>query len=346
MLGKVGLDRFVIIKTLKNPKELSDFINNRLLKQFEQPFQINSLKIPISINVGISLYPQDGETAEKICSNAEFALRISKLKGKKEVEFFSKETENLVESKLDLIAKLREALEKEEFKILYQPKVYLKNFKFAGCEALLRWEIPPSKFLPVMTEEKMLTIAHRLIFTKIFNQIKEWLDKGLNINVAINLPFSELEKKEFLNEFFSMKNEIGVPARNITIEITETEIMQNPEESIKTLKKLKDAGFSIAIDDFGVGYSSLSYLADIPADELKIDISFVKKLPHDRKIVEIVKIIVDIGKTLNMKITAEGIEQKEQLEFLKQIGCDIGQGFYISKPLTAKELENFYKEHT
>ncbi len=346
MLGKIGIDRFVIIKTISKPEELTDFIYKQLLEIFEQPFNINGTKIPITVNIGVSIYPWDGDTASKVCSNAEFALKLSKLKGKKEIEFFSEETKNTISSKLDLISKLKEAVEKEEFNILYQPKVYLKNFKFAGCEALIRWKLPPSKFLPVLSEEKMMTITHKLIFTKIFNQQKQWLEKGFDINVSLNLPFSELEKENFYEEFISLKNQFNIPAKNITIELTETEIMKSPQNSIKVLKKLKNAGFKIAIDDFGVGYSSLSYLSQIPADELKIDISFVKKIPDDKNIEEIVKIIVDIGKILNMKVTAEGIEKKEQYDFLKEIGCDIGQGFYISKPLTPQELEKFYKEHT
>ncbi len=346
MLGKIGMDRFVIIKSIKDSKELNQFIYEKLLKQFDKPFTIDEATIPVTVNLGISLYPQDGQEADKLCSNAEFALKLSKLKGKKEIEFFSEETKNLIETRFDLVAKLKKAVEEKEFKILYQPKIYLKNGKFDGCEALIRWKLPPDKFIPVLTEEKMLSITHKIIFNQIFQQIRNWLDKDLDIKVSLNLPFSEIEKQEFYKEFIELKNRYKVPSKNIVIEVTETEIMRSPHHSIKVLEKLKKEGFGIAIDDFGIGYSSLSYLAQIPADEIKIDISFVQKIPEDKNMVEIVKIIVDIGKILNKKVTAEGIENKKQYEFLKEIGCDVGQGFYISKPLTPQELEKFYREHT
>ncbi len=192
----------------------------------------------------------------------------------------------------------------------------------------------------------MLSLAHQLIFDMIFKQLRSWLDKGLDIKVAINIPFSEIEKEGFLKEFIKIKDKHKVPSENITVEITENEIMKNPKKSINILNQLKKKGFSIAIDDFGIGYSSLSYLTDIPADELKIDIAFVKKLPEDEKTAEIVKIIVEIGKILGMEVTAEGIETEEQWNYLKLVGCDIAQGFYISKPLKPEELEKFYREHT
>ncbi|NPA52591.1 MAG: EAL domain-containing protein [Aquificae bacterium] len=346
ILGKIGMDRFVVIKTIKDSKDLNQFIFQKLLKQFEEPFVINGSTIPVTVNLGISVYPQDGEEADKLCSNAEFALKLSKLKGKKEIEFFSEETKNMVETRFDLITKLKKAVEQKEFKILYQPKVFLKDHRFDGCEALIRWKLPPDKFIPVLTEEKMLSITHKIIFNQIFQQIRNWLDRGLDIRVSLNLPFSEIEKQEFYEEFLSLIEKHKIHARNIVIEITETEIMRSPQHSLKILEKLKKEGFGISIDDFGIGYSSLSYLAQIPADEIKIDISFVQKIPEDKNVVEIIKIIVDIGKILNMKVTAEGIENKEQYEFLKKIGCDVGQGFYISKPLTPEELEKFYKEHT
>ncbi len=345
MLGKIGMDKFVIVKTFNSKSEIREFIHNKLMRLFNTPFDIKERRIPVSVNIGVSIFPDDGQEAGKLCSNAEFALKMSKLKGRKEIQFFSEEERTLIESKLDLIKRLNEALEKREFEILYQPKVYIKDMRFAGCEALLRWEIPPNEFIPVLSETKMLSLTHQLIFGRIFKQIREWIDKGLSIKVAINIPFPEIEKEGFLRNFVELKDKYNVPSENITIEITETEIMKNPERSIDIIKQLKSKGFSIAIDDFGIGYSSLSYLTDIPADELKIDIAFVRKLPNDEKTAEIVKIIVEIGKILGMEVTAEGVETEEQWNYLKLIGCDIAQGFYISKPLKPKELEEFYRNH-
>ncbi len=151
MLGKSGTDKFVIVKTFNKKEEIYNFVYNSLMKVFEEPFEVNGNKIPVSVNIGVSMFPYDGKEAAKLCSNAEFALKRSKQKGRKEIEFFSEEERLLVESKLDLIKRLREALDKGEFEILYQPKVYMKDLRFAGCEALLRWEIPPQEFIPILT---------------------------------------------------------------------------------------------------------------------------------------------------------------------------------------------------
>ena len=277
--------------------------------------------------------------------SADAAMYRAKAAGRNNYCFYS--TTMLARSleRLDVENDLRSAIQRDELRVVYQPKVDLATWSIVGVEALLRWQhptrgwIPPAEFIPVAEETGLILDLGEFVLAKACAQLTEWRARNIDISIAINVSSQQFRFGEFATHVLQTIRQAGVPPQNLEIEITESLLMRNVDENIEALRLLHDAGIRLSVDDFGTGYSSLSYLKDFPLHALKIDRSFVRDLHNSRDDAAICAAILAMARELGLKVIAEGVETEEQLEFLRRHGCDEIQGFIFSKPLPPEELE-------
>ncbi len=313
---------------------------------------IDEKTLYISCSIGISLYPQDDTKGNKLLMYANAAMYRAKDEGKNNFQFYSAEMTALAFEHVTMEASLREAIVKEEFIVYYQPQVDALTDALIGMEALVRWNhptmglVPPIKFIPLAEETGLIIELDQWVMKTAMTQIALWYKQGLNPGIlAMNLAIKQLQKKDFISMFESLIIETECKSEWLELEVTEGQIMTNPEDAIKVLTEVSTLGIELAIDDFGTGYSSLSYLKKLPINKLKIDQSFVKDLPDDEDI-GITKAIIALTQGLNLKVIAEGVETEEQKEFLVKNGCTNIQGYFYSKPIPADELELYLKTYS
>jgi len=249
--------------------------------------------------------------------------------------------------------KLRHAIDEDEFVVYYQPQYNIKTDKIIGLEALTRWQDPkiglvqPSKFIPLAESTGLIVELDRLVMKVAMTQLAKWYKNGLNPGIlAMNLAVKQLQQKDFIEMFQALMKETECKAEWLELEVTEGQIMTNPDEAIKLLTQISNLGIELAVDDFGTGYSSLAYLKRLPIDKLKIDQAFVKNLPNDEEDAGIAKAVIALAKSLNLKVIAEGVETKEQKDFLVENGCINIQGYFYYKPMPANELSLLLDGHT
>jgi len=344
-VARIGGDEFlVILSDVKKPISVR-LIANKILGQLSSKFIIGGDEVNISCSIGISFYPNDGEGKDELLKKADAAMYQAKETGKNNYKFYSSDLDDSNTHKLKIEKELRTALENNEFYMVYQPIMCMKDDSIAGVEALLRWtnpklgDVPPSVFIPIVEEIGLMPDLGTWIFETSCTEMNKVDNDESNLYVSINVSVAQLENPKFPKIINTIINSTGFPAELIQLEITETMMMKNIEKSIDIMVKLTHTGVSVAIDDFGTGYSSLSYLKKIKASTLKIDKSFIDDCPHDEEGVAIVKAITRMSQALNLKIVAEGIEKEEQAEFLKSLDCDRCQGFLYHKPMRISELE-------
>ena len=339
--ARYGSDEFII--AIKDPQisNIFSYITLDMLKNILQtPFQIDGNEIYLNYNLGITVYPDDADNVETLIANAEIALKQAKRKGSNEIYFFNKSVNSSVKKKINLLSELKKAIQFQEFEVYFQPKIDLSSEKIVGAEALARWKIPPNEFIPALVESNLMFEAGCIITEKALQYAGEIIKIDPDLKISINMSFEQLKYDECPQKLWDLAAKYKVPAENIIIEITETETMKNPEKNLSRLNAISEMGFKISIDDFGTGYSSLNYLKLIPASEIKIDRSFINDMLVDVNDSELVKIIVNIAKIMNLKVVAEGVENNEQAIFLKGLGCDYAQGYYFSKPVPFERFMN------
>jgi EAL domain-containing protein (putative c-di-GMP-specific phosphodiesterase class I) len=293
------------------------------------------------------LFPEDGEDTHTLLRKADTAMYHAKSMGKNRYQFFTEAINQRLIWRVAMEKDLVLALETEQFYLVYQPQVCVLQTKVVGVEALIRWNhptkglIPPSEFIPIAEETGLILKLGEWILQTACRQTKQWLALGFNITVSVNLSTRQLNQKNLLEVIADTLRQTQLPAQNLMLELTESMMMSNIEAHIVDLQTLKALGVHVSIDDFGTGYSSLSYLKRLPIDELKIDKSFVDDIDCDESDRDIVRSIVTLGHNLRLKVVAEGVEQQAQVDFLKDNGCDIIQGYFYSKPLAATAVVEF-----
>ncbi len=350
-LARLGGDEFAILHfSIANVEDTSELLG-RLMQSFEGVFQIESHEMYITVSVGISVFPEDSTLPEFLLRNADAALFRSKELGRNTYQFY---TEDMTEKALERITmetSLRQAIEKEEFIVYYQPQMDLSEDTLSGMEALVRWQhpsmglVPPVKFIALAEETGLIIEIDRWVMHTGMMQMVQWYKEGLNPGrLALNLSIKQLEKDDFFQTLARCIEETGCKQEWIEMEITEGHIMRDPVKAIGVLQKISDMGISLAIDDFGTGYSSLAYLKHLPVDKLKIDQSFTQKIPFDEDDSAIVCSVIDLAKNMKMSVLAEGVEENRQKEFLLSKGCSLGQGYLYSKPVPAEQMSRFIKE--
>jgi len=344
VVARFGGDEFVILfYDIDSFKTIS--VLEKILNKIREPVILNDVKYYLSASIGVSMAPNDGTNAEILIKNADTAMYKAKNAGKDRFEFYTKSMGEEANKRISLKNSLYQALERNEFKTFFQPQID-KNGKLFGMEVLIRWQHPtrglisPIEFIPMAVEIGIIDKIDLWVIEHSIIQYKKWLEKGYNPGkISCNVTIFQLEKSDFAKELNWLLKKHGFNPEFLNLEVTEESIMKNPKKSLRILNKIKKLGVCINIDDFGTGYSSLAYLKKFPVSKIKIDRMFIKDIPNDKEDMVITKTIINLAKSLNLKIIAEGVETEEQKEFVFSNGCDYIQGYYYSPPIDADEFE-------
>jgi diguanylate cyclase (GGDEF)-like protein len=350
-VARPGGDEFAVLLSIDQTEDAAK-VARRLLDGLSDPFVVDASEIIVSASIGIAVYPLDGEDADALLKNADAAMHHAKEHGKNNYQFYNGEMNSSARERLALESDLHRALERNEFTLHYQPKVDLLDGTIVGVEALIRWRHPerglvsPAQFIPLAEETGLIIALGEWVLQSACAQIREWDDGGHTpVPVAVNISAKQFLQRDIAETVMRALQEHDVPAHLLELEITESTAMSNVEATSTTLRELKALGVHIAIDDFGTGYSSLSYLKRLPIDSLKIDRSFVTGLPGDQDDASIAQAVITMAHALRLKVVAEGVENKAQLDFMSANECDEMQGFYFSRPLPAEDYLKLLVDH-
>ena len=340
-LARIGGDEFVLLFEINTPDDAAS-LASALVRAIDKPFTIAPYEPIVTLSVGIALYPHDGSNERELMFNADAAMYHTKHMGRNGYHFFQPSMNALAQKQLQLMNDLWLSLEREELRLLYQPKFQAPTGPITGFEALIRWQHPtlglltPDIFLPLAEKTGLIIPMGNWVIDEACRQLRVWhLEGHPEWSVAVNLSTLQFEQAGLIDTVMESLKRHQIPAETLILEVTETTAMNNPDESVRVLTALTDAGVKASIDDFGTGYSSLLYLKRLPACELKIDRAFVNELSGEGDDATIVSAIVALAKTLNLKVVAEGVETEAQQTFLTQIGCNTLQGYLLGRPVTA-----------
>jgi diguanylate cyclase (GGDEF)-like protein len=349
-LGRVGGDEFVVIAEGLSLAAGPELIAERVLEAIKEPFELfgeQEARVTVTASIGIAI----GERAssEELLRDADIAMYRAKWDGKSRYVVFESGMQDAVQTYLELEMDLREALQKNEFFLVYQPTFDLREMSATGMEALLRWKSPvrgvvqPNDFIPILEDTGLITQVGKWILKEACRQGKAWREGGHMIGMAVNVSGRQLDTDELVTNVQEALSESGLEPGALTLEITETTLMRNVEATAQRLTAIKELGVRIAIDDFGTGYSSLAHLQQFPVDALKIDRSFIARLTANAEGETLIHTLVQLGKALSIETLAEGIEQQQELSMLQAEQCDSGQGFLFARPLDATAAETFLR---
>ncbi len=347
IVARVGSNRFALLFN-KLPDEIyASKIVDRVLALFEEPFEIDSSNIKVDVYIGATLYPSDGNSVDKLISNAELALSKAKKSSKSDYKFFVPSMYDEVAREHTIRQSIQEALKNDQFYVVYQPQVETNTKKIVGVEALVRWEhpqlknIPPLDFIPIAEDNGLILEIGKLVLEKSIKSIKILHNNGWKeLNLSVNISAIQLLQSDLVQTIKNLLKKYDFNPSNLHLELTESVFMQNLDLSKNVLNEFKNLGVKISIDDFGTGYSSLSYISKLPIDFVKIDQSFIDDIV-DNKNYPIIDAIISMAHALDIKVVAEGVENIEQYKYLKRKKCDFIQGYYFSKPLSYKKLHSY-----
>ncbi len=345
-VARLGGDEFVVlIEGINHARDVVS-LANKLLSAFNDSFALDGHTLFVTTSIGASIYPQDGSNSETLIRNADTAMYRAKEMGRNNCYLYSSELTEQAMERLTLECALRNAIHRDEFEINYHPQFELTSNRLLGVEALIRWNHPelgqimPDRFIPVAEESGLIVEIGLWVLKTACEQMQAWQQQGLAINViAVNVSSMQFQRGDIVDTVASLLSASGLPPHYLELEITESIILKRPEYAIDALHKLKQLGVSISIDDFGTGYSSLSQLKRLPVDKLKIDQSFVQDIPNDKDDEAIACAVIALGQSMNLKVIAEGVETVAQREFLISQGCNEGQGYLLSRPVSAARIE-------
>ncbi len=350
-VSRLGGDEFaLILNNLAHPTD-AIIIAKKLLNALQEPFDLKGTSTLLTASIGISVAPYDSETPEQLLRQADTAMYGAKECGRNDYRFYQPEMTLRAQERLNSERCLRRAVLNHEFEVWYQPKINLLNNNVEGAEALIRWRDPvkglvsPADFIPLAENTGLIIQIGEQVIDIVCRDIRLWTDRQIDSGViAVNVAALQIDRSDFVETIRSTLEEYNLPASVLEVEVTESLMMASPEHSREVLSTLQSLGVTTAIDDFGTGYSSLAYLKILPINSLKIDRTFISALPHDPNDVAITKTIVELGHALGFKIIAEGVETEGQNRFLKDIGCDQGQGYFYGRPMPAADYEVWLKQ--
>lgn len=350
-VARIGGDEFVILLPKITCEENIGNISNKILETIREPILIDSHELYISVSIGVTIYPDDGENQETLLTNADVAMYRAKEKGKNNFQIYTPALNEKALERLAMENSLRRALEYKEFVVYYQPKVNTKTEQIIGMEALIRWQhpnwglVPPLKFIPLAEETGLIIPIGEWVLRTACAQNKAFQTAGLPpLTVAVNLSALQFQLQDLTKMVSNVLEETGLDPHYLELEITESIAMQNVEHTIRMINELKAMGIKFAIDDFGTGYSSLSQLNSFSVNKLKIDKSFVSKIDGVKDNAIIASTVLALGKSMSLGIVAEGVENQEQVNFFKLNKCDEMQGYFFGRPMTKEAFETFYSK--
>ena len=351
-LARFGGDEFTLLLPEVRTQDDVVVIATKILDRLNAPFIIDGHELFVGASIGIALYPEAGETEETLIQNADIAMYHIKGRGKNGYQFFSDEMNHQFSTRLSVERELRNALIEGQLRVHYQPQVDLCSGEILGVEALVRWSHPqrglvhPDDFLPVAQETGLIVQLDQFVQQRAFEEVAGWHKAGLGqLLLSVNLSTTQLEQEAFVRNFLNAIALAGLDPASIKVEITENVLMRDVEVVVPKLKALRDKGIQVAIDDFGTGYSSLSYLQQFPINTLKIDRTFVHDIRAEQGDASIINAIVAMARGLNMTLIAEGVENRTQLNYLREQGCRQVQGYYFSHPVAATQLKEMLKDN-
>jgi diguanylate cyclase (GGDEF)-like protein len=350
-LARLGGDQFALVQAnIQQPYEAAELAQN-ILDDLEAPFALDQQEIRLRATIGITLFPEDGDSTEKLLQKAEQTMTLAKSRSRNRYQFYIASVDSEMRRRRELEKDLREALVREQFHLVYQPQISYRDHRVVGVEALIRWThpehgfVPPDQFIPLAEQNGTIIAIGEWVLDQACRQLREWHDQGfMDLRMAVNLSTVQLHHAELPRVVNNLLQIYRLPPRSLELEVTETGLMEDISTAAQHLLSLRRSGALIAIDDFGTGYSSLSYLKSLPLDKIKIDKSFVQDLLDDDDDATIVRAIIQLGKSLGMQVIAEGVETAEQEAYIIAEGCHEGQGYFYSKPLPARELLAYLKQ--
>lgn len=350
-LARLGGDQFALVQAdIEQPYEAAE-LAQAVLDDLEVPFILDHQEVRLRATIGITLFPEDGDSTEKLLQKAEQTMTLAKSRSRNRYQFYIASVDSEMRRRRELEKDLREALPQNQFHLVYQPQISYRDHRVVGVEALLRWQhpqhglVPPDLFIPLAEQNGTIIAIGEWILDQACSQLREWHDQGFtDLRMAINLSTVQLHHAELPRVVHNLMQVYRLPPRSLELEVTETGLMEDITTAAQHLLSLRRSGALIAIDDFGTGYSSLSYLKSLPLDKIKIDKSFVQDLLDDEDDATIVRAIIQLGKSLGMQVIAEGVETAEQEAYIIAQGCHEGQGYLYSKPLASRELTLYLKQ--
>jgi diguanylate cyclase (GGDEF)-like protein len=350
-LARLGGDQFALVQAdIEQPYEAAELAQN-ILDDLEAPFALDHQEIRLRATIGITLFPEDGDSTEKLLQKAEQTMTLAKTRSRNRYQFYIASVDSEMRRRRELEKDLRDALVRDQFHLVYQPQISYRDQRVVGVEALIRWNhpehglVPPDQFIPLAEQNGTIIAIGEWVLDQACRQLREWHDQGfLDLRMAVNLSTVQLHHAELPRVVNNLLQIYRLPPRSLELEVTETGLMEDISTAAQHLLSLRRSGALIAIDDFGTGYSSLSYLKSLPLDKIKIDKSFVQDLIDDDDDATIVRAIIQLGKSLGMQVIAEGVETAEQEAYIISEGCHEGQGYFYSKPLPARELLAYLRQ--
>jgi len=347
-LARLGGDEFTImIEGLRQPEDAS-VLASKILQVLAKEIIIDEHRFFVGSSIGISLFPENGESSADLLKNADAAMYKAKQEGRNNFQYYSSEMTVQAFERVFMETNLRTAFENGEFVVYYQPQIDAQGKTLAGMEALVRWQSPqmglvsPANFIPIAESTGLIIELDRLVMREAMTQLSQWVEAGLEPGVlAMNLTIKQLKQDDFIAYVKELMVQTACKPQWLEFEITESGVMSDPEEMISVLQQINEMGIRLSLDDFGTGYSSLEYLKKMPISKLKIDRSFVKDLPEDDEDAAITKAVIALAESLNLDIIAEGVETKSQLDFLLQNGCKMIQGYFYAKPMSSEQMERY-----
>lgn len=350
-LARLGGDQFALVQAdIEQPYEAAELAQN-ILDDLEAPFALGQQEIRLRATIGITLFPEDGDSTEKLLQKAEQTMTLAKSRSRNRYQFYIASVDSEMRRRRELEKDLREALPRNQLFLVYQPQISYRDNRVVGVEALIRWQhpehgmVPPDQFIPLAEQNGSIIAIGEWVLDQACRQLREWHDQGFtDLRMAVNLSTVQLHHSELPRVVNNLMQIYRLPPRSLELEVTETGLMEDISTAAQHLLSLRRSGALIAIDDFGTGYSSLSYLKSLPLDKIKIDKSFVQDLIDDDDDATIVRAIIQLGKSLGMQVIAEGVETVEQEAYIISEGCHEGQGYLYSKPLPARELLAYLRQ--
>jgi diguanylate cyclase (GGDEF)-like protein/PAS domain S-box-containing protein len=344
-LARLGGDEFGLLSSECAETDQASQLALELLDSFAQPFVISGETLFVSASIGISLFPDDGDSVEQLLRNADSALFRAKSSGRQTFSFYSQDMTALAQQRVRLEAELRQALEQNELRVHYQPIHRLADQQMVGAEALVRWQhperglVPPGEFIPVAEDSGLIGAIDTWVLEQVCSQMRRWQTQGLQLEfIAVNVSSRLFSRGELDLQVERVLRETGLNPAQLELEVTESAVMDDPVRAEELLNQLRHLGIHLAIDDFGTGYSSLARLKRLPVNKLKLDQSFVRGLPQDSADAAIARAVVTLGQSLGLHVLAEGIETEEQATYLRESGCGYGQGYWFGRPQPAEQF--------
>lgn len=345
-LARLGGDEFAVLAESCPQVVQAAALAQRIIDSMKQPFMFDGHQLFISASIGISLFPSDALSAEQLLRNADSALFKAKSTGREGYALYTEELTAHAQNRIEIGNELRRALDQQELRVYYQPVHDLQTSKMMGVEALVRWQhpqrglVPPAEFIPIAERTGLIAEIDAWVMDQACRQMCQWLAEGRDLSfLAVNISSRLFARHELYEQVAKVLHDTGLDPSKLELEVTESAVMDDPEVALEQMHRLRELGLSLAIDDFGTGYSSLLRLKRLPVQKLKIDQGFVAGLPWDEDDAAIVRVVIALAQSMGMLVHAEGIEQKEQAQFLLDHQCDMGQGYWFARPMLAAEID-------